>query len=94
MNVLTTRAASVVLIAGAFLWTAAALRELTTISPVHWPLLAPSLVLGAVPTAAGAATALAALKGSPAARPFALAFLLTLVQALGVSALAPQLYLR
>ena len=94
MTLLTTRTASVVLIAAALLWVGAALQELATISPVHWPLLAPSLLLGLIPAGAGAATALAALKGSAATRPFALAFLLTLVQAVGVSLLAPQLYLR
>jgi len=94
VTVLTTRAASVVLIAGALMWVGTALRELATVSPVHWPVLAPSLMLGFVPAAAGAATALAALKGSPAARPLTIAFMLTLAQAVGVSLLAPQLYLR
>jgi hypothetical protein len=58
-----TRTTGYLLLAGASCWAALASNELARLSPILWPLVAPSLALTALPAAAGATAAILLLRG-------------------------------
>src|SRR5262249_42530729 len=70
-------------------WGWGAARDLATVSPIHWGLILPQLVLGGVPALLSALTAGAIIFGRPGARAFVFALSVTLLQMFAVSVLAP-----
>jgi hypothetical protein len=75
-------------------WTISAARDLATVSPIHWGLILPQLVLGGVPALLSALTAGAIIFGRPGARALVFALGVTLLQMFAVSALAPDIQER
>jgi|GEM_PF-5681463 len=81
------------LLSGLWLWWAYGWAvDLAVVSPVHWPLLLPDLVLQMIPAALVAGTAVACLRNRPVASArLAVLAVITALQSLLVSLAAPDL---
>ncbi len=75
-------------------WWLEAAGDLAVVSPIHWGLILPQLGVGAVPALVGTLTAGALIFGRPGARALVFALFFTLLQAVAVTVLAPDLQER
>jgi len=75
-------------------WAIGAARDLSLVSPIHWPLVLPQMLLGFVPALFSALLAGALIFGRPGVRALTFALGVTLLQGLLVRRLAPDLHTR
>lgn len=74
-----------------FWWAYHRAIDLAVVSPVHWPLMLPQLVLEGIPAVIGAATASALVLVPRRSKPLAYLLCVSVVQSVVISAAIPNL---
>jgi hypothetical protein len=91
MTIRWTRVAGLILLGASLGWAARTVSHLTIVSPVHWPLLLPAIVVTGIPALAAAVTGAAYFARHRRAPQFLVVLLVSIGQSWLFSTAAPDI---